>query len=211
MNTSNITPDTIYLQRLSRFIDVVYAVIFFHIVSQYLPHFEEMTWTEKPYGLLSHLWDGRTEFLRIIIGAGLALLYWNQNSNIFKHLVKTNYTHAAFSLVQLFFVVLFVYFAIADPNLETKSSPALQAAALAIAGFMSIGLWKYAAKQGLIREGMSEDEVKRVTKTNLMEPLTAVFNVGLAFVGPLVWTLAWFLLPPVFIWILKKRKHYTSK
>jgi hypothetical protein len=50
MNTSTITPDTIYLSRLSRFIDVVYAVIFFHIVSQYLPHFEDMTWTEKPYG-----------------------------------------------------------------------------------------------------------------------------------------------------------------
>jgi uncharacterized membrane protein len=210
---SNFTnnPDTIYLRRLSRFIDVVYAVIFFHIVSQYLPHFEEMTWTEKPYGLLSHLWDGKTELLRIIIGAGLALLYWNQNSNIFKHLIKTNYTHAALSLVQLFFVVLFVYFAIADPNLETKSSPALQAAALAIAGFMSIGLWKYAAKNGLVREGMSDEEIRQVTKSNLMEPLTAVFNVGLAFVGPLVWTLAWFLLPPVFIFLLKKRKSYLDK
>ncbi len=211
MNIPNIAPDTIYLRRLSRFIDVVYAVIFFHILSQYLPHFEEMTWTEKPYGLLSHLWDGKTELLRIIIGAGLALLYWNQNTGIFKHLAKTNYTHAALSLVQLFFVVLFVYFAIADPNLETKSSPALQAASLAIAGFMSIGLWKYAAKNSLIREGMTEEEIKQVTKTNLMEPLTAVFNVGLAFVGPLAWTLAWFLLPPVFIWLLKKRKHYTSK
>ena len=211
MKPEIIAPDSIYLRRLSRFIDVVYAVIFFHLLSKYLPHFEEMTWTDKPYGLLSHLWDGRTELLRIIIGAGLALLYWNQNSNIFKHLVRTNYTHAALSLVQLFFVVLFVYFAIADPNLETKSSPALQAGSLAIAGFMSIGLWKYAAKKGLIREGMSEDEINQVTKGNLMEPLTAVFNVGLAFVGPLIWTLAWFLLPPVFIWLLKKRKKYISK
>ncbi len=206
MNNQTKAPDSLYLTRLSRFIDVVYAVIFFHIMSQYLPHFEEMTWTEKPYGLLSHLWDGRTELLRIVIGAGLALLYWNQNNGLFKHLVRTNYTHAALSLVQLFFVVLFVYFAIADPNLESKSSPALQAGCLAIAGFMSIGLWKYASKNGLIREGMSEEEVNQVTKGNLMEPLTAVFNVGLAFVGPLVWTLAWFLLPPVFIWILRKRK-----
>ena len=198
------SPDTIYLRRLSHFIDVVYAVIFFHILSQYLPHFEDMTWTDKPYGLLSHLWDGRIELLRIIIGSGLALLYWNQNNSIFKHLVRTNYTYSALSLVQLFFVVLFVYFAIADPNLESKSSPALQAGSLAIAGFMSIGLWKYAAKKGLIREGMSDDDIKQVTKSNLMEPLTAVVNVGLAFVGPLIWTLAWFLLPPVFIWLLKK-------
>ena len=211
MSTLINNPDTIYLRRLSRFIDVVYAVIFFHILSQYLPHFEQMTWTEKPYGLLSHLWDGRIELLRIIIGAGLALLYWNQNNGIFKHLVRTNYTHAALSLVQLFFVVLFVYFAIADPNLESKSSPALQAGSLAIAGFMSIGLWNYAAKKGLIRDGMSEEEIKQVTKSNLMEPLTAVVNVGLAFVGPLIWTLAWFLLPLLFIWLLKKRKQYISQ
>jgi uncharacterized membrane protein len=181
-------------------------VIFFHIISTYLPIIEEMTWLQKPYGLLSHLIEKPMELLRIFIGAGLALLYWNQNNGIFKHLIKTNYTHAALSLVQLFFVVLFVYFAIADPNLESKSSPAMQAAALAIAGFMSIGLWKYAAKNGLIREGMSEEEIKQVTRGNLMEPLTALFNIGLAFVGPLAWTLAWFVLPPIFLWILKKRK-----
>ena len=199
-------PDNIYLRRLSSFIDVVYAVIFFHIMSQYLPHFEGGAWMEKPYGLLSHFYDSREELLRIIIGSGLALFYWNQNVGIFKHLVRTNYTHAALSLLQLFFVVLFVYFAIADPNLDSKSSPALQAASLAIAGFMSVGLWRYAAKHGLIREGMSDEDIKQVTKNNLMEPLTAVFNIGLAFVGPLVWTVAWFLLPPIFLWILKKRK-----
>ena len=199
-------PDNIYLRRLSSFMDVVYAVIFFHIMSQYLPHFEGGAWMEKPYGLLSHFYDSREELLRIIIGSGLALLYWNQNVGIFKHLVRTNYTHAALSLLQLFFVVLFVYFAIADPNLDSKSSPALQAASLAIAGFMSVGLWRYAAKHGLIREGMSDEDIKQVTKNNLMEPLTAFFNIGLAFVGPLVWTVAWFLLPPIFLWILKKRK-----
>jgi len=198
-------PENIYLRRLSNFIDVVYALIFFHIMSQYLPHFEGGAWMEKPYGLLSHFYDSRMELLRVIIGSGLALLYWNQSVGIFKHLVRTNYTHAALSLLQLFFVVLFVYFAIADPNLESKSSPALQAASLAIAGFMSVGLWKYAAKKGLIREGMTEEEVNQVTKSNLMEPLTAVINVGLAFVGPMVWTLAWFVLPAVFTWVLKRK------
>jgi hypothetical protein len=53
---------------------------------------------------------------------------------------------------------------------------------------------------------MSQEEIDEVTRGNLMEPLTAVFNVGIAFIGPLAWTLAWFLLPPLFIWILKKRR-----
>jgi hypothetical protein len=203
MNQQILSPEAIHLNRLSRFIDVVYALIFYSIMSQYLPHFEDMSWTEKPYGLLSHLWDERTG--RIVIGVGLSLLYWNQNNSIFKHLARTSSIHALFSLVQLFFVVFFVYIAIADPGLITKSSPAMQAASLAIAGFMSIGLWKYAVKNGLNREGMSEEEINQVTKNNLMEPLTAVFNVGLAFIGPMVWTLAWFILPVIFTWILKKR------
>jgi hypothetical protein len=206
MNYDFNSPDGIYLQRLSRFIDVVYAVIFFHILSNYLPHFEELSWMDKPYGLLSHLADKRMELLRIFIGGGLTLLYWNQNNGLFKHLVRTNSTHALLSLVQVFVMILFVYFAIADPNLESKSSPALQAACLAIAGFMGIALWKYASKHGLIRKDMSQEEIDEVTRGNLMEPLTAVFNIGIAFIGPLAWTLAWFLLPPVFIWILKKRR-----
>lgn len=206
MNQQTTEPDSIYLLRLSRFIDVVYALLFFHLIINYLPTFENMEWTNKPMGLLSHMIDNRSELLRIFIGGGLALLYWNQNNNLFKNLVKTNGTHALLSLVQLFLVVLFVYFAIADPGLETQSSPALQAACLALAGFTSIGTWLYAAKHNLIREGMDEHGVKTIARENLMEPLTAVVNIGLAFVGPMVWTLAWFALPPVFIWVLKKRK-----
>ena len=199
------TPDTIYLKRLSRFIDVVYALLFFHLIINYLPTFEDMEWTHKPLGLLSHMIDARSELLRIFIGGGLALLYWNQNNNLFKNLIKTNGVHALLSLVQLFLVVLFVYFAIADPALVSKSSPALQAGCLALAGFTSIGAWMYAAKNNLIREEIDQEQVKAIAKDNLMEPLTAVVNVGLAFVGPLAWTLAWFVLPPVFIWLLKPK------
>lgn len=206
MNIEKTPPDTIYLNRLSRFIDVVYALLFFHLIINYLPAFEDMQWTQKPYGLLSHLIDNKGELLRILIGAGLALMYWNQNNSLFKNLVRTNGTHAALSLVQLFFVCLFVYFAIADPGLESQSSPALQAFCLAIAGFLGIGAWLYASRHQLVRSSLSKVETSAITQDNLMEPLTAVVNVGLAFIGPLVWTLAWFVLPPIFVWILKKRK-----
>lgn len=205
MNDNANAPDSIYLRRLSRFIDVVYALIFFHMLTTYLPFVEDMKWSHKPMGLLSHLIDNKSELLRIFIGAGLALMYWNQNNIFFKNLVKTNGTHAALSLIQLFLVCMFVYFAIADPGLESSSSPALQAGSLALAGFTSVGAWVYASKQNLVRADMKEEEIKALTKSNLMEPLTAVVNVGLAFVGPLAWTLAWFVLPPVFIWLLKPK------
>ena len=54
---------------------------------------------------------------------------------------------------------MFVYFAIADPGLESISSPALQAGCLALAGFTSVGAWVYASKHNLIREEMKEEEI----------------------------------------------------
>lgn len=206
MNTHVTSPDTIYLNRLRRLIDVVYAVIFFHIITNYLPLIEDMEWTHKKYGLLTHMIDYKDWLLKVFIGAGLTLMYWNQNNGLFKNLVKTNSTHVALSLMQLFVICLYVFFAIADPNLETQSSPALQAASLALAGFVSVWSWVYASKNNMINESLSEDDINQITRNNLMEPATAVVNIGLAFVGPMVWTLAWFVLPPVFIWILKKRK-----
>ncbi len=205
MGQETATPDRVYLNRLSRFIDVVYALLFFHMLTNYLPIIEDMEWSHKPLGLLSHLIDNGNELLRIFIGGGLALMYWNQNNSLFKHLTKTNGIHAALSLVQLFLVCLFVYFAIADPALESQSSPALQAGSLALAGFMSVAAWVYASKNNMMHESLGEDEVNTITRSNLMEPSVAVVNIGLAFVGPLVWTLAWFVLPVIFNWILKKR------
>ncbi len=205
MDQETATPDRIYLNRLSRFIDIVYALLFFHMLTNYLPIIEDMEWSHKPLGLLSHLMDNSSELLRIFIGGGLALMYWNQNNSLFKHLVKTNGMHAALSLVQLFLVCLFVYFAIADPALESQSSPALQAGSLALAGFMSVAAWVYASKHNMMHESLGEDEVNTITRSNLMEPSVAVVNIGLAFVGPMVWTLAWFVLPVIFNWMLKKR------
>ncbi len=205
MNQVRTMPDSVYLNRLSRFIDVVYALVFFHMLTTYLPIIEDMEWSHKPLGLLSHMMDNSNELLRIFIGAGLALMYWHQNNSLFKNLIKTNATHAALSLIQLFLVCLFVYFAIADPALESQSSPALQAGSLALAGFIGVGSWIYASKHKMIHESLKDDDVTAITRSNLMEPSVAVVNIGLAFVGPLVWTLAWFVLPVIFNWMLKKR------
>ena len=205
MNSQTTSPDGIYLNRLSRFIDIVYALLFFHMLTNYLPIIEDMEWSHKPMGLLSHLMDNSSELLRIFIGGGLALMYWNQNNSLFKHLTKTNGMHAALSLIQLFLVCLFVYFAIADPALESQSSPALQATSLALAGFTGVGAWVYASKHNLMCESLCEDEVNAITRSNLMEPSVAVVNIGLAFAGPM-----WFVLPPVFSWLLKKRNKIIN-
>jgi len=198
--------DEVQLHRLSTFIDVVYALIFFHMFTTYLPIVEDMIWTSKPYGLLSLLAEKKFELLRIFIGVGLALMYWNQTNNFINNLAKTNGVHVTLSLIQLILVTLFVYFAIADPALESVSSPALQAASLALAGFTGRTSWLYAVVKDMVRPEISKVEANKIMNGSLIEPLTATINIGLAFVGPLVWTFAWFVLPVILSLLLKNRK-----
>jgi uncharacterized membrane protein len=202
-NNVHIVPNQEYLRRLKVFIDVFYAIVFFEML-KYLPPPENMEWTKLPYGLLSLLIDHRIELLRIFIGAGLALIMWNQNNNLFKSLVKTNGFHAMLSLLQIVFVSLFIYFAISDPALVGgPSSPALQSASLAIAGFIGVWAWLYAKKHRFVDENLTEDDLGKVTKQNLREPLTASLTIPLSFIGPMVWTIGWFTLPILVIWVLK--------
>ena len=99
-----------HLKRLETFLDVVYALLFFRIL-HYLPHSEDMAWADKPLGLLSLLWANADELLRIIVGMGLTIIYWNLNNKLFGSLVRTNGRHAILALLQMFFVCLFIYFA----------------------------------------------------------------------------------------------------
>ncbi len=64
------------LQGLRVFLHVVYALLFFEML-RYLPQAEDMAWAESRLGLIQLLIDNRVELLRIVIGGGLALIYWN--------------------------------------------------------------------------------------------------------------------------------------
>jgi uncharacterized membrane protein len=183
------------VRRLEVFVDVVFALIFFHILL-YLPPTTDMQWVGKPYGVLQVLIDNPIEFVRIFIGLGLTLIYWQQSATFLKYLERTNGVHATLQLLQLIFVCLFMYFVISDPRLAGgPSSPALQSVALALGGVAGLGGWSYARSHGFVADGVAADERDRVTRSGLFDPVTALLTVPLAFVGPLVWTMGWLLLP----------------
>ena len=201
----NMTYGDQFLKRLKTFIDVVYAIIFWKILD-YLPHFEDMAWVDKPLGLMSNFIENPDDSLRIIIGLGLVIIYWIQNNRLLNILHKTNIKHSAISILQLIFVCLFVYFAIADPNLKGGSSSlVLQSASLAIAGFVGLAGFRYAVRNDFI-DGKQAPGIVRETYTNVLpEPITATINIGLAFYLPIIWTLAWIILPIIIRIILKKK------
>jgi uncharacterized membrane protein len=186
------------LRRLETFLDVAYAVLFVDFI-MYLPHTEDMAWTELPYGLLSLLIDNSTDLLRLIIAVGLTLISWNLTHKLLGPLERTNPRHTLLSLLQLIFVCLFLFFAIADPELVSVSSTVGQSLSLAVSGFIGIAGWAYARKNGLTRTDLSEAEKDQIPRTAIIEPVTALLNTGLAFVGPGAWTAGWFVIPIVLV------------
>ncbi len=186
------------LRRLETFLDVAYAVLFVDFI-MYLPHTEDMAWTELPYGLLSLLIDDSANLLRLIIAVGLTLISWNLTHKLLGPLDRTNARHTLLALLQLIFVCLFLFFAIADPGLESLSSPVGQSLSLALSGFIGIAGWSYARKHGLVRADLSETEKDEVPRNAIIEPVTALLNTGFAFVGPGAWTAGWFVIPMVLL------------
>ena len=182
------------LRRLETFLDVAYAVLFVDFI-MYLPHTEDMAWTDLPYGLLSLLIDNGLDMLRLIIAVGLTLISWNLTHKLLGPLERTDPRHTLLALLQMILVCMFLFFAIADPELASLSSPVGQCLSLALSGFIGIAGWSYARKNGLTRADLSEAGKDEVLRSAIVEPVTALLNTGFAFVGPGAWTAGWFVIP----------------
>ena len=191
------------LRRLQTFLDVAYAVLFVDFI-QYLPHTEDMAWEELPYGLLSLLIDNSIDLLRLIIAVGLTLISWNLTHKLLGPLTRTNPGHTLLVLLQLLFVCMFLFFAVADPTLQSLSSPVGQSLCLASSGFIGLTGFAYAQKKGFVDPELSNAQKAEVARNASIEPTTALLNTTLAFVGPGAWTLGWFLIPIVVIQLIKR-------
>ena len=201
----NMTHGEQFLERLKTFTDVVYAIAFWKILD-YLPHFEDMSWVNKPLGLMSNFIENPDDSLRIIIGLALVIIYWIQSNRLLNILNKTDITLSAISVVQLICVCLFVYFAIANPNLKGGSSTmVLQSASLAITGFMGLAGMKYAVHKDFIDGKQGPGIVHETYRKVLPDTITATINIGLAFYLPIIWTLAWIGFPIIIRIFFKKK------
>lgn len=190
--------DSNQLRRLETFLDVVYAVLFVHFI-MYIPETEDMAWIDLPFGLLSLLIDNAFDLLRLFIAVGLTLISWNNTHKLLGPLERTNGVHTLLALLQLIFVSLFLFFAIADPALKSVSSPVGQSISLAISGFIGIANWSYARKNGFVKAELTEAQKDDVGRSVIIEPVTALLNAGLGFVGPGIWTLGWLIIPLVLV------------
>ncbi len=183
------------LFRLEVMIDVLFALMIFELFTLMpSPEIDGFGRSE----LYKVLTESYLNYTVILIGLVLVIIYWGMNNLQFGNLLRTNGRHATLSILQVFSLMLYIYFVRLDAEFPGEILlMQMQSIFLAIAGFLSLGSWHYAIKNGLVSDLPSELENDKMYIKLMPEPVVAALTIPLAIFGPLVWTLGWLLLIPV--------------
>lgn len=183
------------LIRLERLMDVIYALLVFRMF-RLIPGVDQITADLNTVSTV--LFGNFLDLLIILISLVFVIIYWNQNNGLFGKLKGTDSTHTAISILQMFCLLLFLYSirmgSKLDPNVETRL---LESVTAALVGYMSVLGWVYALrKRKLLKDSVSDKDARRTLKLILSEPLAATLTIPCAFIGPVVWEIAWLSFIP---------------
>lgn len=183
------------LERLSVLTDVVYAVALVLIIS-WLPlpeesHAEGAVW-------LVDLWAEYSDnIIAVVIGLVFTIVYWIRSNTLMTALDRTDGVHTGLSIASVFFLLLLLYVVRVSAEVAAPSRRAGESVAVALIGIAAGLAWWWARRKGLVREGISKEEMLSVQLEAFTEPLTALVTLPFAFVGELAWNLAWFAYIPI--------------
>jgi hypothetical protein len=205
MTMANDTAPDQELRSLGIFLDVVFALMFFGI-AEFLPSFRDEHWQQLPHGLLSLLASQPANLTRVVFGLVVTVYYWTRKNVFLGLLDKSNRVFDVLSMASLSFLCLFMYALIADPTYAGGvPTLLLQSVSVLIGSLLSFLALLYAIHAGLVRPEL-KPAAKRIARIDLCNPLTAIVAAGLSWSGLTVWTLSWFVLMPLFGWLLAIRK-----
>jgi hypothetical protein len=190
---------------LGIFLDVVFALIFFRII-EFLPSFQDEHWVQLPHGILSLLASQPANLIRIVFGLAITVYYWTRKNALLSLLARSNGVFCTLSIASLSFVCLFMYALIADPEyVGGVPTILLQSVSLLIASLLGFLALRYAIHANLVRAEV-KPSAQQAARIDLSNPLTALVATGLSWSGLTVWTLSWFVIMPLFSWLLAERK-----
>jgi len=183
------------LVRLATLTDVVYAVALVLII-QWLPLPEESHSGGTVW--LSDLWaEYADNIIAVVIGLVFTILYWLRSNTLMTALNRTDGVHTGLSIGSVFFLLLLLYVVRVSAEVAAPSRRAGESVAVALIGIGAGAAWWWARRKGLVREGISKDEMLGVQIEAFAEPLTALVTLPFAFVGELSWNLSWLAYLPI--------------
>ena len=196
------------LRRLEILMDVVYALVIWRLF-MLMPRPDKIGEWRSLYSFLSSNAE-----IYVIAGLGLVIviIYWIQNNALFGYLDRTDGRHTAISIVQLFFLLLFLYSIRLGLDFPGEShARALESVTVVLVGISSIAGWRYAMKnRRLLSPDVSNQKAGQILDQILAEPIAAGITLPCAFLGPIVWEIAWFSYLPISYWLRRRRQFKKS-
>ncbi len=196
------------LRRLEMLMDVVYALVIWRLF-MLMPRPEKI----GEWRSLSSFLSSNVE-LYVIVGLALiiVIIYWIQNNALFGYLDRTDNLHTAISIIQIFFLLLFLYSIRVGLDFPGEShARALERVTAALVGIASITGWRYAMKnRRLLSPEATDLKAGQISDQNLAEPIAAGITLPFAFLGPIVWEIAWLSYLPVSYWLRRRRQSRKS-
>jgi uncharacterized membrane protein len=183
------------LERLATLTDVVYAVALVLIIS-WLPLPEESHSAGAVW--IVDLWAEYSQnIIAVVIGLVFSIMYWIRSNTLMTALDRTDGVHTGLSIASVFFLLLLLYVVRVSAEVAAPSRRAGESIAVALIGIAAGAAWWWARRKGLVREGISKDEMLSVQIEAFAEPMAALVTLPFAYVGEVAWNLAWLAYIPI--------------
>lgn len=196
----------IQLQRLERLSDVIYAIVIWRVFTLFpRPTTTNFTLESFKVFLAAERLNMVVLFLTVIV----AIIYWLQSNMLFGNLKATDGKHTALSILQLFFLLMFLYSMRVGTELGSSMGTRLfESVTAALMGITSSTAWSYAMKKKhLLRPEVDPVYALKLRDRTWAEPTTALITLPFAFFNPILWEMAWFIGYPLMRIIVKRIKR----
>jgi len=197
------------LNSINIVINVLYALLIFQVF-MILPRPDD---PELKYHSLGQIYaENVNQILVIIVGLILVIMYWIQFNRQLGNLVRSSPMHAAMSVLQMFCLMIYLYFVRFDMEFDgLKLALQMESIFLALAGFIGAFSWLYAKNKKLTSANIDKDEELSIFYSLLPEPLASLFTLPFAAFGPGIWTLSFLVIIPIGYVLKLMRKRLDGK
>ena len=189
-------------------INVLYAMLIFQVFL-ILPRPDD---PDLKYHTLGQIYsENLNQVLVIVVGLILIIMYWIQFNRQLGNLVRSSPMHASLSVVQMICLMLYLYFVRFDMEFDgMKLALQMESIFLALAGFIGAYNWRYARKNKLTSDQITDNEEMSLFYSLLPEPMASLFTLPFAAFGPGIWTISFLSIIPIGYILKLVRKKYDS-
>ncbi len=154
---------------------MVYAVALVLII-QWLPLPEESHSGGAVW--LLDLWaEYADNIIGVIIGLVFTIIYWLRSNTLMTALDRTDGVHTGLSIASVFFLLLLLYVVRVSAEVAAPSRRAGESVAVALIGIAAGAAWWWARRKGLVREGITKEEMLGVQIEAFAEPMAALVTL----------------------------------